>query len=150
MKESFAEAREELKRADHLIYVSLKYTRSVDVIRSVVERLINAYEIVIKRLLEIAREQKKVQQIPVSPSIRCDMVRELYAQNHELLHYIEFYLLLRKIYASKYTRAHEFRRNVTMTIMVEGKPIELTIDIITEYYKRSVKFLEHVKEHFVT
>ena len=34
-------AKSELKRADHLIFVSLKYTRTVDVIRSIIERLIN-------------------------------------------------------------------------------------------------------------
>ena len=31
---------EELKRVDHLVYVSLKYTRTVDVIRSIIDRLI--------------------------------------------------------------------------------------------------------------
>ena len=41
MKESFDEAIQELKRVDHLFWVSLKYTRTVDVIKHVIERLIN-------------------------------------------------------------------------------------------------------------
>jgi hypothetical protein len=52
MKESLSEAFEELKRADHLIYVSLKYTRTVDVIKSIIERLINAYDDAIITLLD--------------------------------------------------------------------------------------------------
>ena len=41
MKDYLDDVKNEVKRVDHLIYVSLKYTRTVDVIRSVVERIIN-------------------------------------------------------------------------------------------------------------
>lgn len=149
MREFLTEANEELKRADHLIYVSLKYTRSVDVIKSVIERLINAYTIIFRGLLEKAKEKKIIHQIPVSPSIQCDLVKEIYGKNEELAHYIQFYLLLRKMDQGKFTRAREFRRNVTMTVTVEKKEMEVNIDIITEYYKRSLKFLEYIKEKFV-
>lgn len=47
MKEAITNAVEELKRVDHLIYVSLKYTRTVDVIRSVINRLIESYNAII-------------------------------------------------------------------------------------------------------
>ena len=40
MTENLENAKEELKRIDHLIYVTLKYTRTVDVLLSVVERMI--------------------------------------------------------------------------------------------------------------
>ena len=55
------EAKEELKRVDPLVFVSLKYTRTVDVIKSVLERLIAAYEFIVMELLEYIKEQKKVQ-----------------------------------------------------------------------------------------
>ncbi len=42
MLESLDLAKEEIKRADHLMYVSLKYTRTVDILKSIIERLINA------------------------------------------------------------------------------------------------------------
>ena len=41
-KESIDKAKEELKRVDHLFFVSLKYTKTVDVIKSLIDRLINA------------------------------------------------------------------------------------------------------------
>ena len=37
-------ADDELKRADHMIYVTLKYTRTADVIQNIIKRLTNAYE----------------------------------------------------------------------------------------------------------
>ena len=149
MREYLGEAKEELKRADHLIYVSLKYTRSVDVIKSVINRLINAYEIIIRGLLEKAREKKLIHQLPASPGMQADVEKDIYNKDQEIVNYIQLYLLLRKMYQGKYTRAHEFRRNVTMTVSVDSKLIEVNIDIITEYYKRSLAFLEHVKEKFV-
>jgi hypothetical protein len=149
MRELLGEAKEELKRADHLIYVSLKYTRSVDVIRSVIERLINFYEIVIRGLLERAKEKKLIQRLPGSQGMQADVAKEVYKTDEEIFNYIRFYLLLRKMRHGKYTRAHEFRRNVTMTVTVDNQLIEVNIDIITEYYKRSLMFLDYVKEKFV-
>jgi len=148
MKEFLDNSNEELKRADHLIYVSLKYTRSVDVIKSVIGRLINGYDFVIEGLLTRAKEKKQITQIPMSPGSRCDLIKEIYSKHADLLDYINFYLLLRRMDQGKFARAHEFRRNVTMTVTVDNKQIEVNIDIITEYYKRSLKFLEYIKENF--
>ena len=38
MSEYLVDSKQEINRADHLIYVSLKYTRTVDVIKSIIER----------------------------------------------------------------------------------------------------------------
>ena len=44
MREKLEEAFEELKRVDHLIYVSLKYTRTTDVLKNVIDRMITTAE----------------------------------------------------------------------------------------------------------
>ena len=64
MKVFLEEAREELKRADHLIYVSLKYTRTVDVIKSVIDRLISCLDFVIDKLLDHAIDKKLISEKP--------------------------------------------------------------------------------------
>ena len=46
------EAKEELKRADHLLYVTLKYTRTADVIKNTIHRLLNAIDYAIIFSLE--------------------------------------------------------------------------------------------------
>ena len=44
MEESLRAALSELKRSDHIYYVSLKYARTVDVIRNLVDRLVTCLE----------------------------------------------------------------------------------------------------------
>ena len=44
MNEQLENTIEELKRVDHLFYVSLKYTRTVDMIKHVLERIISTHE----------------------------------------------------------------------------------------------------------
>jgi hypothetical protein len=148
MNEYLHKAIEELKRADHLIFVSLKYTRSVDVIRSCIARLMAGYEAIIEGLLERAKDKGKIKQIPKSPSIQCDMVCDLHSDDEKIQDYITFYTLLRKMYKGQYTRSGEFRRPVMMTVQVDKKLVEVNIDIITEYYKRSLKFIDYIKEKF--
>ena len=66
--ESLDNAKEELKRVDHLIYVSLKYTRTVDVIKSIIERMINAFDFSIRAGLEYAKGKKKIKAIRLKRS----------------------------------------------------------------------------------
>ena len=145
MNEYFYRGIEEFKRVDHLIFVSLKYTRSVDVIRSCIERLINGYDALMEGLLMKAKDEGKIDKLPVSPGIRCDKVSIFYEDDEVIQDYMDFYMLLRKMYIGKFTRASEFRRGVTMTVIVDKQFMEVNIDIITEYYKRSLEFIEHVK-----
>ena len=78
MKESLDLAKEELKRVDHLIYVSLKYTRTVDVLLSVVDRMINAYGFAIDSLLKIAKENKKIENMPDRDLLKAEETKKLY------------------------------------------------------------------------
>ena len=61
MNEFLAEAREELKRVEHIIYVSLKYTRTVDVLRNALNRLVSLFDFLIEVLVEHAKKEKKFQ-----------------------------------------------------------------------------------------
>ena len=145
VQEAFRQAKQELKRADHSIAVSLKYTRTVDVIKSIVERLINAISYALDTLLELAKADKKIPEVPELPRLKIEQVRKLYKDDRQIQDMCEFFLLLRKIDKAKFSRAHEFRRNVTMTAhMDDQSTIELTIDIITDYYERTVECINHV------
>ena len=45
-KEEFMfESREELKRVEHIIYVSLKYTRTTDVLRNALLRFVSFFDL---------------------------------------------------------------------------------------------------------
>ena len=143
-EEKFYDAVGELKRADHSIAVSLKYTRTVDVIKSIVERLTNTMEFAFDALLEEAKEEGKIKTIPKLPRQKTELLRELYPEDEFLKTYIDFYFNLRKILKAKFTRAREYRRHVTMTVQLEEGDIEITIDIITDYFNRVKELLDHV------
>jgi len=135
-----SKARDELKRVDHLIYVSLKYTRTVEVIRNVLSRVIEGFDVAMNALLE----NKKIDEIPNITKAKCDLIKRYY-EDEKTREYIEFYLYLRKLMRCKYTERQEFRRHVTMIGNYDGTNVEVNIDNLSEVYEKLVKsFIEHV------
>lgn len=142
MEEALYNARAELKRADHLINVSLKYTRTVDVLKHVVQRLISAMDFGMEALLIQAKSQGKLETVPTLPRIKVDNMKELFADNEETLDFVKFYQFLKKIDKAEFSRALEFRRHVTMTASLDtGQKVEINIDIITDYNKKVIEFV---------
>ena len=146
MEESLEDAKDELKRVDHLVFVSLKYTRTVDVIRNTVERMISAFEAGVEALLKYAREKKKIKEIPAMPGLKCELLQKVFSGNKELADYLDFYLLLRKIIRSRYAKREEYRRHVTMiSTLDDGEVKEIDIDILREYYEKGKSFLKFIE-----
>ncbi len=146
MKESFDLAIQELKRVDHLFWVSLKYTRTVDVIKHVIDRLISCIGFGLESLLKHAKEKKLITTIPENAGLRCDLLKKTFPDNLELMDYINFYLRLRKLSKAEYTRREEFRRHVTMIATIDkGEVIEVSIDSLKEDYEKTKNFIGFVK-----
>jgi len=146
MNEYLDEAKEELKRADHLIFVSLKYTRTVDVLKSVIERLINSFDFGIIALVEYLKKKKKKNKVyPKATILRCDLIKEEFKDN-KINEYLDFYLLLRKISKAKFTKRLEYRRHVAMIADVEGNFIEVNMDNLREHYQKTQDFIDYTKE----
>lgn len=147
MKEAFDLAVQELKRVDHLFWVSLKYTRTVDVIKNVIERLINCIGFGLEALLKYAKEKKLVSNVPENAGLRCDLLKETFPDNLELIDYINFYLRLRKLSKAEYSKREEFRRHVTMIATIDkGEIVEVSIDVLKEYYEKTKNFIAFVKK----
>ena len=147
MKESFDEAVQELKRVEHLFWVSLKYTRTVDVIKHVIDRLINCIGFGLEALLKYAMEKKLVTSIPENAGLRCDLLKKTFPDNLELTDYINFYLRLRKLSRAEYSRREEFRRHVTMIATIDkGEVVEVSIDSLKEDYGKTRNFIAFVRK----
>ena len=146
MKESFSEAVQELKRVDHLFWVSLKYTRTVDVIKHVIDRLINCIGFGLEALLKYSKEKKLIISIPTNAGLRCDLLKKTFPDNSELIDYINFYLKLRKLSKAEYGKKEEFRRHVTMIATIDkGEIVNVDIDTLKEYYEKTKNFIAFVK-----
>ena len=123
MKESLDKAKEELKRADHLIYVSLKYTRTVDVIK-----------------------KKKIEQKPSLVTQKCAVIKKIFKEEKAIVKLIDLYLLLRKIDKAEFSREREYRRHVTMIVKIDGEIINVDIDLVYKYFDKIKEFMEYVEE----
>lgn len=146
MKESLLEAKDELKRVDHQIYVSLKYTRTVDVLMNCIGRMIDAYNCLITSLLLLAVEKKRIKEeyLPSTPLERGNMAKDMYA-DEIVQKNMEFYFLLRKIHKSSPKKEQEFRRHVTLRTQIDDKEVTVDIDKATEYYFAIKEFCEWVE-----
>jgi hypothetical protein len=148
MMQSLHDAIEELKRVDHLIYVSLKYTRTVDVILNILNRMVDGYAFLVDALLKYAEEQKRWSGEPPTSAIeRADLVKQLFKEDVAIQDNMELYLLLRKLLRAKNVeRENEYRRHVTMKTIIDGREEIVNIDIITNYYLFQRDFLQKVQK----
>lgn len=146
MNEYLAEAREELKRVDHIIYVSLKYTRTVDVIRNGLNRLVGMFDFLIESLVEYAKKEKKFRQIPKSPRLKVELVREAFAEDERILWYMNFYIFLRDILKAPFDKREEYRRHVTMIAKLWDRTVDVNIDTLEDNLLKIAKeFLEYTE-----
>jgi hypothetical protein len=145
MNESLFDAKEELKRVDHQIYVSLKYTRTVDVLMNCLGRMIDAYSCMIDALLGHAVEKKLVREefVPSSPLERLEFARTVF-KDENVQRNMELYALMRKVVKTHPKKEQEFRRHVALRSMVDGREVKVDIDVVTEYYGMMKEFFEWI------
>lgn len=142
MKESLQSAIDELKRVDHLIYVTLKYTRTVDVLKNVIRRMVECYDYLISAFLLLLEEKNPTFIEPKLPMQRANAVIENFPEQ-EVKKNIEKYLLFRKILKLEhYDSINEFRRHVALIGEVDGNPIEINIDYLTQHYQEMRDFVK--------
>jgi hypothetical protein len=141
IEEENINAREELKRADHLIYVSLKYTRTVDVIESVIVRLMSAQQMTIDALLEWLEKKKKLKKIDFSKpyKIKIDLIREKMKKDETVINLLDFYDYLTKIMKADHIKKEEFRKNVRLIAHDKNGNViqEVGIEVLKEYYRKA-------------
>jgi hypothetical protein len=140
---------DELKRVDHLIYVSLKYTRTVDVIKNTINRMIACFDHVIEGLLKVAEDRGQIFEMPSAPGARVNEVKRLYPNDELIKEMLNFYSYLRKVHNAEYEASREFRRHVTMTAkMQDGSIEEVNIDRITEHYFKCKQLMVEFRKYF--
>ena len=140
------EMKDSLKRAEHSCYVSLKYTRTVDVLKNLVERFITTLALAVDVLSADLEEEGKVMEQPESLIEKVNIVREHCGEDEIIITALDLLILLRKIFRADYGRCEEFRRHVTMVVKVEGEDYHLDIDLLTDYYHKVKEYLSHIEK----
>ncbi len=137
-------------RADHLLYVSLKYTKTCDVIVNLLLRWRKMIETSIDEILKHAKTRKKISTIPSSPLGRMEEVKKLFRKNSEFLEVIEIYEMLRKIEDLRKDRIGEFRKNVTLRVSYRGEEVDINLDKLKIYASLLEKFISTTKQFLST
>lgn len=133
-------------RADHLLYVSLKYTKTCDVIVNLLLRWRKMIETSIEEILKHAKLRKKISSIPLSPLAKMDVVKKLFRKNKEFLEVIDVYEMLRKIEDLRKDRIGEFRKNVTLRVNYRGGEVDINLDKLKIYASMLEKFISTTKQ----
>lgn len=134
MREDSDSAKGQLLRAEHLFYVTLKYTRTGDVIRNAIKRLISALDYAVTDMLEV----KKAKDLPPIPLMRVDMIKKISPKDRKVSELVDFYYLLRRIDKSKFEVKEEFRKNVAL--VADGEIVN--IERLKEFLNKTKEFVE--------
>ena len=136
--------------ADHLLYVSLKYTKTCDVILNLLLRWRKMIETCIESSFLHAKKKKKVKVIPTSPLGKIDSIKKIFKKNPEFLEIIEFYEMLRKIEGLRRERIGEFRKNVNLKIFYRGEEIHMNLEELKIRADKLEKFISAIKQFLLS
>ena len=132
--------------ADHLLYVSLKYTKTCDVIMNLLLRWRKMIDTCIIHLLKDAKRRGKVKEVSENAMGRIAEIKELLKKDQNSLDTIDFFMMLRKIESLKTERIGEFRKNVNLKVIFRGKEININLERLKEYAEMLEKFIDMTKK----
>jgi phenylalanyl-tRNA synthetase alpha subunit len=136
--------------ADHLLYVSLKYTKTCDVIMNLLIRWSNMIQESIEEILEHAKKNKKISEVESSPIGKIEQIKKLFKKDKEFLKVIEMYEMFRKIRDLRKERIGEFRKNVTLKVFYKGKEVNVNLEKLKIYAEELEKFISKTKQFLLS
>lgn len=131
--------------ADHLLYVSLKYTKTCDVIINLLYRWKIMIDLGMNLLVEKAKKQKKWKPIPDAPKAKVIQLKKIYSENPDLMKGFELYELFRDIESLDKIRENEFRKGVNLKVTYKGQVINIDLEKLKEYAASLEKFISALK-----
>ena len=131
--------------ADHLFYVSMKYTKTCDVILNLISRWKSMIETSFDAILEKAYEDKIIKKMPNSPKERVEFIKIFFKKRKAIQETIPLYILFRRIPDLQKTREGEFRKNVNLKVIEHNKVTEINLDKLKEYSEILERFISDVK-----
>ena len=132
--------------ADHLLYVSLKYTKTCDVIFNLIKRWEIMINDSVETLLENLKKKKKIKSIPDAPRQRIEIMKQNFKKNTEVMGTMELYEFFKRIDNLKTIRASEFRKDVRLIINDNGKEVIINLEKLKEYAATLESFISFIKQ----
>lgn len=131
--------------ADHLLYVSLKYTKTCDVIINLLLRWKIMIELALDNLVEKAKKEKKWKPIPDAPRAKLIQLKKIYASDELISETLKLYELFRDIEGLDKVREGEFRKGVNLKVTYKDEIIDINLDKLKEYASLLERFISSLK-----
>jgi len=145
MQETLEKIIKEKTSADHLLYVSMKYTKTCDVMINLLKRWKIMMDYSFDAILEKAKKKKMIKKIPTAPKLRVDLLKEVFADTPDMVDAIKEYEMFRLIDPLNKTKEGEFRKGVCLRVMYKGEEIAINLDILKEYSEILERFINYTK-----
>ncbi|HLA23224.1 MAG TPA: hypothetical protein VJZ93_01675 [Candidatus Nanoarchaeia archaeon] len=136
--------------ADHLLYVSLKYTKTCDVILNLIIRWRKMIDTSIEEILKKAKKKKKISAIPTNPTKKIEVIKNLFKKDKNIQNVMEMYEMFRKIEELRKERIGEFRKNVTLKVFYQGEEININLEKLKLYAEELEKFIDTTKKFLIS
>ena len=134
--------------ADHLLYSSLKYTKTTDVILNLLFRWSALIEEGINKILAKSKKEKKIKTIPSAPRMKVETALKIYKNDEAITNAINLYTFLKKAETSEKIRENEFRKNVALKVFYLGKWETIDLEKLKEYNVVIEQFVNRLKNMF--
>jgi len=132
--------------ADHLLYVSLKYTKTSEVILNLILRWTIMIDYAFENMLKHAKKKKIIKTIPASPKPRLDLIREAFSKEKIIIDTLDLYEMFRRIDTLKKESEGEFRKNVALKVSYRGEVVKINLEQLKEYSLILEKFINYLKQ----
>jgi hypothetical protein len=136
---------QEKTSADHLLYVSLKYTKTTDVILNLIYRWKILIEHGLDKVLQRAKKDKRIKSIPHAPKVKIDTLLKLEKKTEEIIKVIDLYIFFKRVEEAEKVRENEFRKNVALRVFYRGNWEIINLDKLKEYNAIIEGFVKHLR-----
>jgi len=136
----------EMKAAQHLLYVSLKYTKTGDVILNLMHRWRLMIEHSVDMMLEKARKKKLIKEIPIAPKLKVQLLAQLFKKESIVVDTLHLYSFFRRVDTLEHFKEHEFRKNVALRV-IDEKEIVIDVEKLKEWQSLLENFIKFVRAY---
>ena len=131
--------------ADHLLYVSLKYTKTCDVIINLLLRWKIMIDMALEKLVARAKKEKKWKKGLDAPRAEVIQLKKIYADDPVISKTLNLYELFRDVEKLDKVRENEFRKGVNLRVTYKGEVVNINLDALKDYSQTLEKFISSLK-----
>ncbi len=131
--------------ADHLLYVSLKYTKTCDVILNLLARWKSLIELSFDSIIQTYVNLEKIPEMPISPKQRIEFIRKYFKKYLNIQNIIPTYIFFKRVPDCQKSREGEFRKNVNLKVKLPNDVISINLLKLDEYSTQVDEFMKDIK-----